>query len=619
MHKEKPDQRNLTPQQFHARRLVVSYLFEYLLQVIAWYLRVQGPYKLLMWVGLTAVACGLAFTIAPATMAANFDFRNLSPVALTDVRAYYGTMLVALGLVLAWMAGSRETRRAGFLLVVAIAWGSAIGRLLGFLGDAPLFSIHGLLFPVEVALGWVAWRQFARPPRAAKPTAIPPINPQHPEDFSPLSQANFTNPFPYYKLLRDQFPVYRLPKSDFYSVSRYEDIVTIARDTEGFSSNLTEIMVTGKPKDPNRTTPSPAELLGEWGVLPVDVLALQDPPIHPLERKIAHSGFNAHFVKSLEPEVQRLCDEMMDEFMPHGSIEFVQDFAWRLPMRLIIRLLGFPESDFEQIKVWCVAGIRQLSGVVSKAESLENGSSSTAFTRYLWRHYLAAKQAPLDNFTGMLIRQANDPDSIMTDQRAVSTILQLLIAGSDSSASSMGNAIRMLALHPELEQRLRREPEKINDFIEEVFRMESAFQGHFRLSTKEITLHGVTIPANSRVFLMWASGNRDERFWDRPDEFDMDRSNGKKHLTFGHGVHACIGRELARMEIRIVISNLLARTKRFVIAGEAPFEASMFARTLVALPLAFERADPPSFQQNANHNHANQNHEHAASCPVHQP
>jgi cytochrome P450 len=500
-------------------------------------------------------------------------------------------MLVALGLVLAWCAGSNEARRAGFLLVIAIGWGSAIGRLIGFADGAPLLSIHGLLFPIECALGWMALQQFIRPPREPKPLPIPPINPQRPEDFAPLSKANFTNPYPYYRMLRDRFPVYRLPKSDFYLISRYEDIITVARDTETFSSKLTEIMITGKPKDPSNQGLSLAEQLGEWGVLPVDVLAIQDPPIHSAERKIAHSGFNSHFVKSLEPEVQALCDEMMNEFLERGSVEFIQAFAWRLPMRLIIGLLGLPEKDYEQIKTWCFAGIRQLSGVVGRAESLQTGCASAQFMRYLWRHYLAAKKAPKDNFTGTLIRQANDPDSIMTDQRAISTIFQLLIAGSDSSASSMGNALRMLALHPEIEQRLRREPDKINDFIEEVFRMESAFQGHFRLTKKDVTLHDITIPANSRVFLMWASGNRDERFWDRPEEFDIDRTNGKKHLTFGHGVHACIGRELARMEIRIVISSLLARTKRFAIAGETPFEASMFARTLVALPLTFERAE----------------------------
>ncbi len=415
-------------------------------------------------------------------------------------------------------------------------------------------------------------------------------NPQRPEDFAPLSQSNFADPFPYYRLLRDQFPIYRLPNSKFWLVSRYDDIIEVARNTEAYSSKITEILVSGKPKELRQDTPSFAECLGAWGVVPVDVLAVQDPPIHTAERKIAHSGFNAHFIKALEPEVQTLCDEMFDELLPRGEFEFIQNFAWRLPMRLIIRLLGLPEEDYEQIKNWCCANIRQLSGITTRAESLKTGCSSAQFVRYIWKHYLRMKKNPPDNFTGVLIREANDPNSVMTDQRAISSIFQLLIAGSDSSASSMGNALRLLAMHPEIEQQLRQEPEKINTFIEEVFRLESAFQGHFRLTTREITLHGMTIPANQRVFLLWASGNRDERFWENPDVIDLNRSNGKKHLTFGHGVHACVGRELARMEIRIVISTLLARTKSFTIAGEIPFEASMFARTLLALPLRFKLA-----------------------------
>jgi cytochrome P450 len=182
----------------------------------------------------------------------------------------------------------------------------------------------------------------------------------------------------------------------------------------------------------------------------------------------------------------------------------------------------------------------------------------------------------------------------MTDQRAVATLLQLLIAGSDSSASSMGSAVRILAENPALADELRQSPELIPNFIEEVFRTESAFQGHFRITRKEMQIHGVTVPGNSRVFMMWASGNRDERFWDRPDTFDFRRDNVKKHLTFGHGIHACIGRELARMEIRIVIRKLLQRTSQLKIVGETPYEASIFARTLVRMPLAFEIADQSS-------------------------
>lgn len=572
---------------YHTRRIALSYIYETLLTIISWKLSLQKRFALVTYFALAAVTCGVAFTIWPSYMASYFGFSDLNEIALTDVRAYYGTMLVALGGTLAWLAKTTQGALFSLLVIAAFCLGSAIGRGLGFANGLALGNIHTVLSVVEIlvaANAIIAYRKSFSP---EPPEQLPILNPTHPEQFKPLSQQNFKNPYAYYKMLRDDYPVYKMPKQGYYCISRYDDVCTMARNTEDVSSKIMEILVTGKPRDPDFKGETRVELLGRLGVVPVDVLAVQDDPVHIKERKIGHGGFNAKFVKSLESEVAELCDEMMDECMARGNIEFVQDFAWRLPMRLIIRLLGFPESDFEQIKGWCMNGIRALSGTASRAELVGNGAGSAQFMRYLWRQYLLAKANPKENFTGNLIKEANDPESIMTDQRAVATLLQLLIAGSDSSASSMGNAIRMLAKYPELEQELRDDPDKINNFIEEVFRTESAFQGHFRVTTSDIELHGVTIPKSSRVFLMWASANRDERFWDNPEAFDMNRAKVKKHLTFGHGAHACIGRELARMEIRIVIKQLLARTSRIEIVGDTPFEASMFARTLLRLPLAF--------------------------------
>lgn len=572
---------------FHARRIVLSYLYEAMLRVISWKLSQQKRFALVLYFAIGAGLCGVLFTIWPAHMASYFGFSSLNEVALNDVRAYYGTMLIALAGVLAWSAKTTQGARYALLVITAFAIGSAIGRCIGFANGMPVDNIHGALAVIELLVAMKAVSVYRNSDGSDSVDELPILNPTHPEQFKPLSQQNFNKPYAYYKMLRDEYPVYKMPTQGYYCISRYDDVCAMAKNTTEVSSKIMEILVTGKPKDPNFKGKTPVERLGELGVVPVDVLAIQDDPIHIKERKIGHAGFNAKYVKSLEGEVTQLCDEMMDECMARGNIEFVQDFAWRLPMRLIIRLLGFPESDYEQIKTWCMNGIRALSGTAPRAELVGNGAGSAQFMRYLWRQYLLAKANPKENFTGILIKEAADPGSIMTDQRAVATLLQLLIAGSDSSASSMGNAIRMLAKYPALEQELRDDPDKVNNFIEEVFRTESAFQGHFRVTNTDITLHGITIPKSSRVFLMWASANRDERFWDNPEVFDMNRAKVKKHLTFGHGAHACIGRELARMEIKIVIKQLLARTSKIEIVGDTPFEASMFARTLLRLPLAF--------------------------------
>ena len=583
------------PRLFHWRRLSLSHTYEHLLILISGCLRLSNAARVTAVFAVCCIVIGGAFAIAPDALAQTLGFTSLTPSARTDIRAYYGTMLMAIGALLAGSLHRPDRVRFALLLIAAISGGSAIGRIGGMLIEQQLFSIHLCLLVVEIVAVivcfWLYRRTADTVPDAenitAQTTQMPPEVPVRPEDFQPLSPANFREPYRYYQLLRDQYPLYKMPGQDYYLISRYEDIISLAKDTEHLSNQLVEILATGRPKPPHKKGPSVIDRLGYCGVIPVDVFALQDPPIHGEERKIGHSGFNAKFIKSLESEVEDLCADMINQHLPTGEIEFIQDFAWRLPMRLIIRLLGFPEEDFEQIKAWCVDGIRSLSGTADKADLIAIGASAAQFMRYLWRGYLQIKAQPDGSFTAQLAKLADDPNSIMTDQRAIATLFQLLIAGSDSSASSMGAALLKIAEDKALEQRLRDCPEDIPRFIEEVFRTESAFQGHFRLTKKPLTVHGVTLPAATRVFLLWASGNRDERFWDNPEAFDMDRANVKKHLTFGHGIHACLGRELARMEIRIVVRQWLEKTDSIEIAGDTPYEASVFARTLVRLPLRF--------------------------------
>lgn len=415
-----------------------------------------------------------------------------------------------------------------------------------------------------------------------------PDEPLTPEDFQPLKHECFQNPYPFYKMLRDDYPIYKL-KNGIYCISRYEDITELSRETNTFSSTQ-QGLVAGLGKNQSiKKTGTYFIKLGELGLIPADVMATSDPPEHTAHRKIGHKGLNARFVKEQEPLVEKLCREMMDKFIDKGELEFMQNFAWHLPMIFIIRLLGLPEDDYEKIKNWCVHGISTQSGISSPSDMALHQAEVIAFVRYCWKKYLEAKKNPQDDLMGIFVNAAKENNPYFNDTHAVSSIFQLLIAGSDSSATSMGNALMMLINNPDLQEDLRQDMEKLPAFIEEVFRLESAFQGHFRWTKNEFKLHGEHLPKESRVFLMWASGNRDERFFSNPDKIILNRENGKKHLTFGHGIHACLGRELARMEIRIVLREFLTRTKNLQISGEAPFIASMFARTLVKLPIKFTK------------------------------
>jgi len=442
--------------------------------------------------------------------------------------------------------------------------------------------VHGLIAAASLR------NSFARTPLTAPLPQHLSTEPQHPDDFRPLEAACFQNPFPFYRMLRDHYPVYCLPNG-VYCISRYDDIVTASRDTDTFSSAHQGIVANLPPGRDLLKEVKRFEMLADIGLIPADVLATSDPPAHTEERKIGHSCLNSHFIKTLESDVEFLCAQMMDRFLEQGHVEFMQEFGWRLPMIFVMRLLGLPEKDFEKIKIWCVDILNSQNGTQSSSELMRSQASALIFVDYCWTEYLNAKSEPSDSLISIFAQASANDELGFDDRKAVSAIFQLLIAGSDSSATTMGNALKMMIENPQLQNELRDDPEKLNAFIEEVFRLESAFQGHFRWLKQDTEMHGTKLPRGSRIFLMWASGNRDERFFENPDELIPGRKNGKKHLTFGHGIHACIGRELARMEIRVVLKAFLDRTTNLQITGETPYVASMFARTLVQLPIAFER------------------------------
>lgn len=406
-------------------------------------------------------------------------------------------------------------------------------------------------------------------------------------DFKPLDNECFQNPYGFYQTLRDQHPVYQLPNG-VWCISRYDDILRISRDTDTFSSQHQGVIANLKPHQDLLTQVKRFRQLTKLGIIPADVLATSDPPEHTNERKVGHSTLGARYVKSLEPDVITLCNQLLAAHLSQGHMEFMRDLAWRLPMQLIIKLLGLPATDYARIKRWCVAILESQNGIQSNSQLAESYDAALTFLRYCWRHFLMAQANPGDNLIGLFVKAAQDPTSTLTDEKAVSAIFQLVVAGSDSSATTMGNALKLMVENPAIYEQLAASPDKIPAFIEEVFRLESAFQGHFRWATTDTRIHNTFIPKGSRLFLMWASGNRDERFWENPNEIILGRKHGKKHLTFGHGVHACLGRELARMEIRVVLTAFLEQTKNLRITGSTPYIASMFARTLVQLPISFE-------------------------------
>jgi cytochrome P450 family 144 len=410
------------------------------------------------------------------------------------------------------------------------------------------------------------------------------MSPRTPVDFDPLSPETLSDPYPFYEALRRCAPVYRAPGSDYYCVSRYADVRAAVMDTEAYSSNIVALLFRGKEGE--------ASLLEkpEMQSGPADVLANADPPAHGPQRTLTQAEISTRVMRGLEGEIRRLVGELLDPLLARGRGDWMREFAFQLPMTLALGLVGFPREDRARVKRWCDGGVALLSGMNTPGEFAANAAAAASLYRYCCENLAAARRRPEDNLTGTLVRAVDGDPPTLSEREAASIILQILIAGNDSSASAMGSAVHMLARDPDLQARLRAAPERLEDFVEEVLRLEAPFQGHFRLTRRDCELAGTALPSGTRLMLLWASANRDPAVFENPDVVDLDRKNLKAHLTFGFGIHHCLGAPLARLEARIALEELLARTRAVALETTAVrYLPSVFVRTISELPIRLER------------------------------
>ena len=397
-----------------------------------------------------------------------------------------------------------------------------------------------------------------------------------PDAFDPFARATLEDPYPFYRALREHAPVYRPPGADWYYVSRYADIRAVTRDTETYSSNIVTLLVaqgTGAlieaPKLPG---------------MPVDVLAIADPPDHGRHRKLSTTGLGRGFPRELEPELQTLTDTLITAMLERGGGDWMAEFAFRVPIGVALRLLSLDDRDHVKVKALSDRAINLLSGVSSRWTMARDMVGAWRLWRWCVRAHRDARERRAPGLMGSLVEAVERGELSATE--AASIVLQVVIAGSDSSASLMGSAVRLLAEQPELQARLRADPSLIPAFIEETIRLEAPFQGHFRQTTRACELAGVELPAGARLFLTWASGNRDEQRFEQPERVDLSRKQPRSHLSFGHGIHLCIGAALGRLEARVAVTSLLARTRTITLAESRPtHRPSIFVRTLERLEL----------------------------------
>lgn len=365
-------------------------------------------------------------------------------------------------------------------------------------------------------------------------------------EFDPFSDVFFNDPYPTYRRLRDEAPVYHNARYGFYALTRHADVAEAYKDHETFSSTRgvdLSMMTSDEPVPP--------------------LIIMMDPPEHNRMRVLVSRVFTPRAIGAMEPMVREVVTGFLDRV---GSPRFdvVADFSALFPVEIITRMLGVPEEHRQNIRLWLDRSLHREPGQIGISD---DGMAAAIESGILYYNLILEKRTnPGDDMISRLIAaeiEREDGTTTSLDDVEIAGFASLLGgAGAETVTKLVGNAAVLFADNPEQWQKVLADPGRIPAAVEEILRYHPPAQYVGRYTLKDVTLHGVTIPARSPVLLLNGSASRDERAYDDPDRFDIDREQGQ-NIGFGYGVHSCLGAALARMESRIAIELLRERMPRY--------------------------------------------------------
>jgi cytochrome P450 family 144 len=364
-----------------------------------------------------------------------------------------------------------------------------------------------------------------------------------------LDPGVLRDPYPLYRRLREHAPVWEIAGTEVFVVSTFEFLVEASARVADFSSNMKCLLYRNDAGLPGRFT------FGDAGD---QALATADPPLHEIHRRAVFPELVTKRMEALDPEINDLADGLVSRALETGTIEFMSAIGNVVPITMISRLIGFRGSNLDELWHSAVHMTRLVGSTLTLDELMSVAAAGDQVQAWIADQVAEAVKEPSDDLLGAVARSI--ADGILTPHEGAGILTILLSAGGESTTSLLGNAVRMLAEDPELQDHLRRNLDQVPLFVEEALRLESPFRYMMRTVPADAALGGVDIPAGSTVLLLWAAGNRDSQEFEHPDEIDLNRRVPRRHVAFGRGIHHCVGAPLARIEARNVLSVLLDRT-----------------------------------------------------------
>ena len=368
--------------------------------------------------------------------------------------------------------------------------------------------------------------------------------------YDPYDAGINADPYPVFRRLREEAALYYNEPHDFYALSRFDDVERGLVDAETFISGRGGVL----------------EFIKANIEMPPGVLIFEDPPTHTIHRRLLSRVFTPKRVAALEPKIREFCARSLDPVVGTGRFDFIADLGAQMPMRTIGMLLGIPESDQEAVRDQVDAGLRIEAGQPMQVS--EGFISGEMFAEYIdWR----AEHPSDDIMTDLL--QAEFEDETGTVRRLSRTEILTYVsvvagAGNETTTRLIGWAGKVLADHPDQRRQLVEDRALIPNAIEELLRFEPAAPQVARYVARDVELHGENVPAGSAMLMLVGSANRDDRRFPDGDCFDINRKVGQ-HLTFGYGIHFCLGAALARLEGRVALDEVLNRFPEWHVDAES--------------------------------------------------
>ncbi len=424
-----------------------------------------------------------------------------------------------------------------------------------------------------------------------------PVTIQALSDIKFMDPAVLLEPYDAYQKLRDEAPIFFVEDLNMHMITRYDLVRQAINDTETFSSKYDKVLRVAQElafeMSPSDVQAKLVAINEEMIDVPPTMLTL-DEPEHTKYRSLVSKLFTAGSVRSMEPHVQRVIDETIASFIDGPTeIDFMQAFAFPVPLRIIADRLGIPEEDrefFDDAATCAAAALRMTP--LPPDEMLRRAQVGLDLQKLLVRIVEARRAQPQDDMITVLANsKLEDEDRYLTHGECISILNQFLVAGHETTTSSFGWGMLCQCKQPDLQDQLRGNAGNIKTFVEEALRVETPVAGLPRLVTKDTELDGYVLKAGDLIMLRYAAANRDERQFPEPEKVDLDRAKVGMQLAFGSGVHHCIGAPLARQELNLGWMALLDKMENIRLKpGFVPqAEASIILRNVPELQITFDK------------------------------